>query len=196
MDEDLTTKQKVIYWVILLGVQLFQLTGVIIIAYINKAVYEFFGIYLGLIIGRLVFRKSWHSDVILICTVITFTVFYFLTKGVLPTYISVFCCFVFGFLLAYIFYILAVLKEKIDTKIEIHEEDGNIKLDLKDLTNEELRNLCIKRSFSEVDTNFLIDFIKNPKGLKKYEIAVKYNYDRSYIYKLAKRLIKILESGE
>lgn len=186
-------RQGLVYYSIVVLTQLFQLSCVIMIAVINNAVYEFVGIYLGLITGRIVFRKSWHSKSILVCSLITFVIFYFLTRGTLPVGVSITCSYLLGVVLAYVLYLLAELEERVDTNINIKDELGDTKIDLKNLTIEEIRNLCIKNCFSETDTNFLIDFIKNPKGLKKYEIAIKYNYERSYIYQRARKLIKILE---
>lgn len=190
---DLNFRQKLVYYGILLLIQLFQLTGVVIISLINNAFYEFIGIYLGLIVGRIIFRKSWHSRSILICSFITFITFFLLTRASLPVNTSITCSYLLGILLAFILYIFAELEEKVNTNITIKEDLGETKVDLKNMTINELENLCIKNCFSETDTNFLIDFIKNPKGLKKYEIAIKYNYERSYIYQRARKLIKILE---
>ena len=186
-------RQKLVYYSILISVQLFQLAGVVTIAMLNKALFEFCGLYSGLITGRLIFRKSWHAGNILTCTFLTFTIFYFLTKGTLPIEITLSCSVLLGVVLAYVLYLLAELSERVNTVITIKGELGDTRQDLNLLSQDELRDLCIKNCFSETDTNFLIDFIKNPKGLKKYEIALKYNYDRSYIYKLARKLIKILE---
>lgn len=190
---DLNFRQKLIYFGMLGSVQLFQLAGVVLISIINKALYEFIGIYLGLIMGRIIFGKGWHAKTIFICSFLTFTVFFFLTRGSLPSDVSISCSYLLGIILAFILYIFAELEEKVDTRICIKEEIGNTKVDLRNLSIEEIRDLCTKNCFSETDTNFLIDFIKNPKGLKKYEIAIKYNYERSYIYQRAKKLIKILE---
>ena len=189
----MTFKQKLVYYTILISIQLFQLGCVIGIAVLNNAVFEFIGMYLGFIIGRIVFRKSWHSKSLLICSILTFTIFFFLTRASLPLNISISCSLLLGIILAYVLYLFAELEERVDTKIVIKEDTGNIKVDLKNLSEDEIRTLCTKNCFSETDTNFLIDFIKNPKGLKKYEIAIKYNYERSYIYQRARKLIKILE---
>lgn len=149
---DLNFKQKLVYFGIPILIQLFQLTGVIIISIINKSFYEFIGIYLGLI-------------------------------G---------CSYLLGIVLAFMLSILASIEERVNTKVTLSDNVGNTKIDLETLSIDELKNLCTKNCFSETDTEFLIDFIKNPKGLKKYEIAIKYNYERSYIYQRARKLIKIL----
>lgn len=192
-DEEMTKKQKVIFWVVMICIQLFQLAGVILISYINGKIFEAISIYIGMVAGKMCFKKSWHADSLLICTLATWGVFYFLTSGTLPTSISIFCSLAIGFGLSYILYILAVWKEKVNTNITINESNGKIDVDLKFLTPQEIAEICQSKSFSETDTNFLIDFVKNPNGLKKYEIADKYNYDEKYIYKKAKRLIKIIQ---
>lgn len=186
-------RQGLVYYSIVVTVQLIQLSCVVAIAVINDAVFEFVGLYLGLITGKIVFKKSWHAKSILVCSLLTFVIFFFLTRTALPPNISITCSFLLGIVFAYVLYLLSELEERVDTKICIKDEIGSTKVDLKNLPIEEIRNLCIKNCFSETDTNFLIDFIKNPKGLKKYEIAIKYNYERSYIYQRARKLIKILE---
>jgi hypothetical protein len=168
---------------------------VILVSSLNNAIFQFVGIYLGLIVGRIIFRKSWHSKSVIVCSIMTFTIFFFLTRAALPPNISISCSVFLGIVLAFVLYAFAELEERLNTDVEIKEELGDTRIDLQNLKIEEIRDLCTKNCFSETDTNFLIDFIKNPKGLKKYEIALKYNYERSYIYKLARKLIKIL-SGE
>ena len=189
---DLNFKQKLVYFSILILIQLFQLTGVIIISIINKSFYEFIGIYLGLIVGRIIFGKGWNAKTVLMCTCITFITFYFLTRATLPIDISISCSYLLGIVLAFMLSILASIEERVNTKVTLSDNVGNTKIDLETLSIDELKNLCTKNCFSETDTEFLIDFIKNPKGLKKYEIAIKYNYERSYIYQRARKLIKIL----
>ena len=191
-DGEMTRKQKAIFWTVMICIQLFQLSGVILISYLNGKIFEAISIYIGMVAGKMCFRKSWHADSLLICTVATWGVFYFLTSGTLPTSISIFCSLVIGFGLSYVLYVLAEWKEKVNTNITINENSGEINVDLKFLTPQEITEICQSKSFSETDTNFLIDFVKNPNGLKKYEIADKYNYDEKYIYKKAKRLIKII----
>lgn len=188
----MTRKQKAIFWTVMICIQLFQLSGVILISYLNGKIFEAISIYIGMVAGKMCFRKSWHADSLLICTVATWGVFYFLTSGTFPTSISIFCSLVIGFGLSYVLYVLAEWKEKVNTNITINENSGEINVDLKFLTPQEITEICQSKSFSETDTNFLIDFVKNPNGLKKYEIADKYNYDEKYIYKKAKRLIKII----
>lgn len=174
-------------------IQLFQSAGVILISYLNGKVFEAISIYIGMVAGKMCFRKGWHADSLIICTITAWGVYYFLTSGTLPTSISIFCSLVIGFGLSYILYVLAVWKEKVNTNVTIIQNDGKTNVDLKFLTPQEITEICQSKSFSETDTNFLIDFIKNPNGLKKYEIADKYKYDEKYIYKKAKRLIKIIQ---
>lgn len=176
-------------------IQIFQSTGVILISIINHKVFEAISIYVGMIIGRFCFRKGWHADTLIVCTLATWASYYFLTAGTLPVGVSIFCSIVLGLFLSYILYILAVWKEKVNTKVTLVGETGKGSVDLKFLTVQEITEICSSKSFSPNDTNFLIDFIKNPNGLKKYEIADKYNYDEKYIYKKAKRLIKIIQES-
>lgn len=189
----MTRKQKIIFYIIMLSIQLFQMAGVILISYFNKKVFEAICIYAGMVVGKICFRKSWHADSLLICTLVSWGAYYFLTSGTLPVNISLFCSIILGFGLSYIAYLLAVWKEKVNTKIEIKNENGKVSADLKFLSIQEITEICQSKSFSKNDTDFLVDFIKNPDGLKKYEIADKYKYDEKYIFKKAKRLIKIIQ---
>lgn len=195
-EEKLTIKQTIVFWVIMTAIQLFQLAGVVIISIINHRLFEAISIYIGMVVGKACFRKSWHSDTFIICTITTWGIYYFLTSGVLPSSISIFCSVIVGFGLSYVMYVLAEWKEVVNTQIELQKESGKVCVDLKLVSIQELTEICQSKSFSETDTNFLVDFIKNPKGLKKYEIADKYNYEEKYIYKKAKRLIKIIQESK
>lgn len=194
-DEQMTKKQKIIFLIVMISIQLFQMAGVIVISWLNHKIFEAISIYFGMVAGKLCFRKSWHADTLIVCTLATWGSYYFLTKGTLPVSISIFCSIAIGFALSYILYILAVWKEKVNTQITLEYENGKLSADLKFLSVEKIAEICHSKSFSESDTNFLIDFVKNPYGLKKYEIADKYNYDEKYIYKKAKKLIKIIQEG-
>lgn len=193
-DDDMTLKQKIIFWTFMTLISLSQLAGVIFISYINHRVYECIGIYVSMAIGKFCFRKTWHSDSLLICTVTTLTVYYFLTCGVLPVSVSIFCSVLFGYVLAYFLYRFELLKEKVNSVVKIHSEFGYTELDVKKMSSKELFELCKEKSFSEWDTNFLIDFFLNPDGLRKYEIADKYKMSDKHIYKVARRLMNKLNS--
>ena len=195
MEESLTRKQKIVFYTIMISIQIFQTAGIIAISLLNHRIFEALCIYAGMVTGKFCFRKSWHADTLIVCTLTTWAVYYFLTSGTLPVSISVFCSMVLGFVLSYVLYVLAVWKEKVKTNVIVQTENGKTNVDLKFLTVKELTEICKSKSFSEIDTNFLVDFIKNPDGLKKYEIADKYNYDEKYIYKKAKRLIKIIQES-
>lgn len=188
-NEHMTRKQKIIFYIIMVCIQLFQMSGVILIAWLNNKLFEAFGIYFGMVCGKFCFKKSWHSDTLLICTLATWGVFYFLTSGALPSDISIFCSVIIGFFLAYLLYELAILKERVNTKINISNEGGFTKVNLKYISIEEITKICQDKLFSVTDTNFLIDFIKNPSRMTNIQIADKYCYDEKYIYKKAKNLI-------
>lgn len=193
--EDLTTKQKVIYITLLALLQAFQLAGVLLISYINGRIYEFIGIYSGMIIGKLCFPTSWHADKLIMCTLVTFVVYYFLTSGVIPIEYSISCSVVFGYILSYFLYKAAIIKEIVNAKVNVSADDnGTTEIELKRLSESEIRKLCNEKNFSEWDTNFLIEFYKNPNGLKKYEIADKYRKDEKYMYRYVKSLLKKLNS--
>lgn len=183
--DDLTLKQKVFYIGVVGVIQLFQLAGVLLIAFLNNVIFECIGIYIGMIAGKMFFMKSWHADSVFKCSLITFAVFYMLTKSTLPANISIFVSLVLGFVLAYVLYRIAIIKEKADLYNELQNRKG-----LKDLSFEELQIICIRKSISETDTRFLYDYLKKPKGETNEEIANKYHYcDGHYVSRRAKRLI-------
>lgn len=175
-------------------IQGFQLAGVVAISVINHRFYEMIVMYLSMVIGKICFRKSWHADSLFVCTLTTFVVYYFLTCGVVSVRYSISCSVIFGYFLSFILYKCAVIKEKVNSTIEIKNENGCIEIDLAKMPVEEIKQLCLNKSFSDWDTSFLIEFIKNPNGLKKYEIADKYHKDEKYMYRYAKRLINKLRS--
>ena len=193
-NETLTRRQQIVFLIIMIFIQCFQLGGVVLISILNKRFYELIGIYGSMVIGKVCFRKSWHSDSLLVCTLTTFIVYYFLTCGVLPTNVSVFCSVVLGYSLSFILYKCAIIKEQINSNVVVKNENGSIEVDLAKLSIEEIKELCRKKSFSNWDTDFLIEFFKNPNGLKKYEIAEKYRKDEKYMYRAVKSLIKKLNS--
>lgn len=182
--DDLTLKQKIAYIGLVGAIQIFQLCGVLLIAFLNNAIFECIGIYIGMIAGKIFFTKAWHADSVFMCSLTTFGVFYMLTRSTLPSNISIFVSLALGFLLAYVLYRLAIMKEQ----ARLYTES---KKDINNLTFEELQQLCYTKSISETDTRFLYDYLKKPNGETNEGIANKYHYcDGHYVSRRAKRLIK------
>ena len=65
----------------------------------------------------------------------------------------------------------------------------NKQLTIYDYSITKIKKLCKHKNLREIETNFIIDFVKNPNNLSKVEIAEKYNYEEKYIYKKADVLI-------
>lgn len=193
-NDDMTLKQTIIFWTCMTLISLTQLCGVIFISYINNRVYECIGIYISMAIGKFCFRKSWHSDSLLICTATTLGVYYFLTCGVLPIGYSISCSVLFGYSLAYFLYRFELLKEKVNSVVKIKSQYGYTEVDIKKMSSKELFELCKEKSFSEWDANFLIDFFLNPDRLRKYELGEKYKMSEKNTYKVAKKLFDKLNS--
>jgi hypothetical protein len=70
-------------------VQGWQASGVILIAIYNNRPWECLFIFLGFIVGRMFFGKSYHAPTLSICTVITWVTFYFLTSGCPSFHVSI-----------------------------------------------------------------------------------------------------------
>ena len=74
-------------------------------------------------------------------------------------------------------------------KIKEYIVNKNNKLTIYDYSIRKIKKLCKHKNLKEIETNFIIDFVKNPNNLSKVEIAEKYNYEEKYIYKKADALI-------
>jgi hypothetical protein len=105
----LKTSIFVIYMIL---TQFWQAFGIIIIAIINNRPWECIFIFLGFIIGRIFFGKTYHVPTMIGCTILTWVVFYFLTSAVPSFGISITVPCIFGICLAYALAIMGEYAER------------------------------------------------------------------------------------
>lgn len=67
--------------IFIIAAQAFQLSGVMIIAYINHRPWECVFLLSGYIVGKHQFPSNMHAPTFFICTAITWVLFYFLSTG-------------------------------------------------------------------------------------------------------------------
>lgn len=108
LKKTMTTALFVSYVLLTQG---WQALGVIAISILNDRPWECIFIFLGFIIGRYFFGKTYHAPTMWLCTIITWIVFYILTASVPSFSISITIPCIFGISLAYI---LSVITEYIE----------------------------------------------------------------------------------
>jgi len=105
------TMSTVLFVSYVLLTQGWQALGIIVIAILNDRPWECIFIFLGFIIGRHFFGKTYHAPTMWLCTIITWGVFYVLTASVPSFSISITIPCIFGISLAYA---LSVITEYIE----------------------------------------------------------------------------------
>jgi len=106
------TLQTVIFVVYALLTQGWQALGIIVMAILNNRPWECLFMFLGFIIGRHFFGKTYHAKSMLVCTFLTWGVFWFLTSTVPSFNVSVTIPCIFGICLAYSLSLIAELLER------------------------------------------------------------------------------------
>ena len=99
---EMDRKDKVLFTIFVIVTQVLQFLAVYSIVWLNNRVIEFLFIFLSFQANRVVFGKSYHADQLSKCTLLTLVIFYFLTRGVIPLNISIFCAPLFGVYLSYV----------------------------------------------------------------------------------------------
>jgi len=94
----LKTASFVLFVIITQG---WQALGIIFISILNNRPWECLFIFIGFVMGRHFFGKSYHAPSLWVCTIITWGVFYFLTSAIPTFQVSVTLPCVFGVGLAY-----------------------------------------------------------------------------------------------
>ena len=74
--------KNILYVITVIIVQGWQSLGVVVIAILNDRPWECLFIFIGFVMGRSLFGSSYHAKSVIVCTLITWTVFYFLTSSV------------------------------------------------------------------------------------------------------------------
>lgn len=94
-----------VFFVIL--TQGWQALGVIAIAIFNNRPWECLFIFIGFLIGRKFFGRTYHAPTLTLCTIITWITFYFLTSAVPSFQISITIPSIMGVSLAYVLSIVS-----------------------------------------------------------------------------------------
>lgn len=100
------TLKTIIFVMYALLTQGWQALGIIVIAVLNNRPWECLFIFLGFIVGRYFFGKTYHAPTMWLCTIITWVTFYFLTSAVPSFSVSITLPCIFGIVLAYILSII------------------------------------------------------------------------------------------
>ena len=110
LKDSLKTAIFVLFVIITQGWQAF---GIIVIAIYNNRPWECLFIFVGFVIGRKFFGETYHAPTLIICTLITWVTFYFLTSAVPNFRISITIPCIFGISLAYILSIIGEYAERV-----------------------------------------------------------------------------------
>ena len=95
------TMETSLFVTYVLVTQGWQALGIIVIAILNDRPWECIFIFLGFIVGRYFFGKTYHAPTMWTCTIITWIVFYVLTASVPSFSISITIPCIFGISLSY-----------------------------------------------------------------------------------------------
>lgn len=178
--EDLTQKQRVIFASMAIGYQIFQLLIVLAIGHINQMFVELLIMLPVFWINRKILGKSWHSDKLWICSMVTFSSFYILTKITPPLEVSIFLVVILSGVFVYILHILGVKEDRLNCL-----EKNNIKLEKK---LEIFSGEFSRYGFSRRMESFAIDWLTN--GMTDKELMIKHEIDSKSTLDSRKRRIK------
>lgn len=167
---NLNAKGKFIFKLLAMSYYLFQLFVVLLIGFINNTAIEIFLMLVAFFLGRKALGKSWHSKKLSICSLITFTGFYILTKITLPITVSLFSCIALASCFVWLLYEAAIKEEEFNTL-----KGSKASFDLKTCTEEQLREHCKLKGVSESSTEFCVDAFIYKKTNK--ELANMYNLE-------------------
>lgn len=178
-------KQKVILFIMVMSLQLAQLAVVLLIGTLNNMLFETIIMLLVFWISRSTMGKSWHSDRLSVCSMVTFTSFFILTKISLPIEISMFCCILLGMCFAFILYKAYYIKAKVDGYDAIYA------FDLEACTEEQLverASICgLSKEETEIAIKLFIDKLKAKEYMDLVGASDEYTA-RNYKSKLKKKL--------
>lgn len=181
-------KQKVILFVMVMSLQLAQLAVVLLIGTLNNMLFETAIMIVVFWISRSTMGKSWHSDRLSVCSMVTFTSFFILTKISLPLEASMFCCILLGMCLAFILYKAYGIKVKVD------RYDAIYAFNLETCTEEQLTERASICGLSKEETEIAIKLFVEKLKAKEYMDLVGASDEytaRNYKSKLKKKLESI-----
>lgn len=100
------------YVLYIIVTQCWQLAGVVVIAIYNDRPWECLFLFIGFKIGQKFFGKTYHAPTMMLCTLITWVTFYFMTAALPSFHISYTLPCVFGVVLAFALSVISGLIEK------------------------------------------------------------------------------------
>lgn len=171
---DLTRRQRFIFWALAVGYQVFQLIVVLFIGFIHNVFVELLIMLAVFWLGRASLKKSWHSNKLWICSVVTFSGFYVLTKLTLPLSVSLFSCIALSALFVYGLHKAALLEERYESLKEFR--DQRLAFNLKTCTREQLLTRCRECGFSAEDTKLamllFVDKIADKQAIEYFPMEL------------------------
>ena len=159
-------KEKVLFALFVIVVQLIQFALVYFVAFANNRIIEFLIIFLSFQLNRSIFGKSYHADELSKCTLLSIVVFYFLVRGVIPVNISIFLPPLFGLYLSFILYKVEILLEnqcvpKPFIKKRLRDQILDILGDK--ITEDEIEEICIKHGLNSKISETVYLYLTNSK---------------------------------
>lgn len=162
----MSKREKLLFVLFVIVTQALQFIAVYAMACFNNRAIEFLFIFLSFQANRVVFGKSYHADQLSKCTLLTLVIFYFLTRGVIPLNISIFCAPLFG---VYLSYVLNYAHELIShqvipkpfEKMNLREQALSI-LDGK-VSEEEIEEVCVRLGLKPTISETVYLYLNNTK---------------------------------
>lgn len=165
----------------------FQLAVVLLIGKLNSAFWELLVMLPVFWLGRVVLGKCWHSDKLWLCSCVTFSGFYSLTKCTLPFNISLFCCIILSGAFTYTMFKLGEMQESLDHYAQLTA------FSLKSCTEAELREQCRLRKMRQEDTEKAVQaFVQNMSGK---DLAIAWGMEYQSARNKKRELTKVLETA-
>jgi hypothetical protein len=159
-------REKVMFTIFVVIVQVLQFLLVYLIAWLNNRTIEFLFIFFSFQMNRMVFGKSYHADSLSKCTLITLVTFYLLIKGVIPLNISLFATPLFG---VYLSYVLNIIHELIDNQevpkpfVKKRLREQIIEILGEDLSEEHINEICRAKGINPKVAETVYLYIDNSK---------------------------------
>ena len=180
---------KIAFTIFVIVTQLLQFVAVYSVAWFNSRAIEFIFIFLSFQVNRAIFGKSYHADKLSNCTLISLVVFYFLTSGVFPLNVSIFCAPLFG---VYLSYVLNIVQELIDNqrvpkpfvKRPLREQVIEILGD--NLSEEDIDKFCIEHGISPKISETVYLYLTNSKD----DVAAILDVEGTTVIRRVKRFIE------
>lgn len=157
--------------------ELFNLSLIIFIAYLNDAIVECFFIITSFMISRQVFGAL-HLDSAIKCWFVSNISFFILNKLTVSVGVSLVIPIFFGLLLSYI--TSRFIKE---TNIELY----------RGMEEEDLLKICKNKKLTKLEMNILIDFYCNRESIVK--LTRKYHYSKTMIHEYKSKALKKIENN-